>query len=422
MIAQSKNIFLELKKIGLSERKSLADFVTLKKEVENSVGGEKGMIASELELTKKRITESAANYVRIVEGLNLIRPLKEEKPITEKKEPEKKEKPKEISELERKAIKRWGRKKKKEKISSQTKPRNYVEFANRFFFRFSEGFVKKYKFAELKKDLIKANMQFVPESYLSLLILTVLILFMVGVVISATLVFFEFSFLSPVISLTKEPLILRAGKFGWLALAIPALAGLIIYSYPSMERKAAGKKIDQELPFATIHMSAIAESMLNPKGIFEILIKTEEYDSLKKEFTKLLNEINVHGMNLVNALRNRASKSPSSNLTDLFNGLATTINSGGELKEFFEKRSQTLLFEHKIEREKSAKVAETFMDIYISIVIAAPMILMLLLMIMNVSGIGIGLTPSMISLLMVLGVGMINVIFLVFIHLRQPVQ
>jgi len=167
-------------------------------------------------------------------------------------------------------------------------------------------------------------------------------------------------------------------------------------------------------------MAAIAESMSNPKGIFSILIKTGEYKELKKEFTKLVNEINVHGMNLVSALRNSALKSPSTNLTDLFNGLAITINSGGDLKDFFDERAKTLLFEHKITREKNTKIAETFMDIYISIVIAAPMIFMLLLMIMNISGIGINLTPSMIGLLIIVGVALINFVFLIFIYIKSP--
>ena len=95
------------------------------------------------------------------------------------------------------------------------------------------------------------------------------------------------------------------------------------------------------------------------------------------------------------------------------------MNSGGNLSEFFDKRAESLLFEHKIQKEKQTKTAETFMDMYISIVVAAPMIFMLLLMMMKISGLGISLSVSMISLTMVLGVSMINIIFLAFLHLKQ---
>ena len=114
-----------------------------------------------------------------------------------------------------------------------------------------------------------------------------------------------------------------------------------------------------------------------------------------------------------------ASNTPSSRFAELLNGIATTIDSGGSLSDFFDKRANTLLFEYKIEREKYTKSAETFMDIYISVVIAAPMIIMLLLIMMSISGLGVALSSSGITLVMVLGVTMINALFLTFLHLKQ---
>ena len=58
------------------------------------------------------------------------------------------------------------------------------------------------------------------------------------------------------------------------------------------------------------------------------------------------------------------------------------------------------------------------MDIYISVVIAAPMILMLLLITMRISGLGIGLSTGMIALVMSLGVAVINFVFLIFLNIR----
>ena len=192
-----------------------------------------------------------------------------------------------------------------------------------------------------------------------------------------------------------------------------------MYLYPSLEKSSAELRINEELPFATIHMSAISGSMIDPSKIFNIIISTKEYPYLEKEFKKLINEINIYGYDFVSALRNSASNSPSKKLSELFNGLATTINSGGDLPEFFDKRSQTLLFEHGLEKEKKTKAAETFMDIYISVVIAAPMILMILLMMMKISGLGISLSTSMISLIMVLAVTTVNIVFLTFLHLKK---
>jgi archaellum biogenesis protein FlaJ (TadC family) len=195
-----------------------------------------------------------------------------------------------------------------------------------------------------------------------------------------------------------------------------------MYFYPSLEKKSIEMKINQELPFATIHMAAISGSMIDLTKIFRIIIETGEYPSTGKEFTKLLNQINVYGYDIVGGLRNMASNNPSRKLADLFNSLAIAISSGGDLPDFFSKRASSLLFEHRLEKEKQAKAAETFMDIYISVVIAAPMILMLMMMMLKIGGLGISLSTSAITLTMILGVTVINIFFLTFLHLKQPVE
>jgi flagellar protein FlaJ len=130
--------------------------------------------------------------------------------------------------------------------------------------------------------------------------------------------------------------------------------------------------------------------------------------------------MNILGHDLVSALRGSALNTSSKRLAELFNGMATTINSGGDLPRFFEERASTLLFEYNLEKEKNTKLAETFMDIYISVVIAAPMILMLLLMMMRISGLGVPFSTGAITLMMITGVSFINLIFLTFLHIKQP--
>ena len=108
-----------------------------------------------------------------------------------------------------------------------------------------------------------------------------------------------------------------------------------MYFYPSIEKKSVENQINQELPFVVIHMSAISGSMIDPSKIFSIIIATKEYPYLKKEFIKIINEINIYGYDLVTALRSIALDTPSKKLADLFNSLATTITSGGDLPDFF---------------------------------------------------------------------------------------
>ena len=167
-------------------------------------------------------------------------------------------------------------------------------------------------------------------------------------------------------------------------------------------------------------MSAIAGSMVEPSKIFEIVTLTKEYPYTSMEFTKIINEINIYGYNLVGAIRKTALNTSSYKLAELLNGVATTITSGGSLDKYFDKKSESLLFEYRLEREEYTRMAETFMDIYISIVIAAPMILMLLVMMIKVTGLGIELSTGMLTFIVILIVSFINIIFLTFLYLKQP--
>ena len=76
--------------------------------------------------------------------------------------------------------------------------------------------------------------------------------------------------------------------------------------------------------------------------------------------------------------------------------------------------------DYRLEREKYTKVAETFMDIYISIVIAAPMILMLLLIMISISGFALPFPPNQMALIIVLIIGLINMIFIGVLQVKQP--
>lgn len=429
--------FLELKKIVANQKKVVKELLNLSKNIKKTQSKEeKQMFDSQITILKKHLAQLSNEASNKINKISLSQPL----PVIKteaKKEPQTKEVPKtkgfvskmlekkprstiKTSEFERETIKKIKDRGFAIEDKTEKKPSKYVQVSNKYFGETSMRMVKEGKFEGLKRDLVKSNLQYLPRSYISVMFFTTIIAAGISFLIFLFLLFFQVSATVPFISLAQDSIFARIGKVFWVLVIIPLSTFLFMYLYPSIEKKSLEGRINQELPFAAINMAAISGSMLDPTKIFEIIIATKEYPYLEKEFTKLINETNVLGHDLVTALRNRAFNSPSKKLAELFNGLATTINSGGDLVEFFNKRSQTLLFDYRLEREKYTRSAETFMDIYISVVIAAPMILMLLLMMMKISGLGISLSTNAITLIMVLGVAIVNIAFITFLHLKQP--
>lgn len=307
-----------------------------------------------------------------------------------------------------KRLQKKGKIKKEEPEFMEFKKSNwYARFSNKFFLNLSTRFLNQGKLKKLNSNLRKANMPFLVTTYLSMVFLSTILAFFLGILIF--LVFLAFTM--NLVSVLRNLLII---------IALPLIAFFSLYYYPYVEGKSIEGKINNELPFVTIHMSAIAGSGIEPSQIFKIIALGEEYPNTKKEFKKIINQVNVYGYDLITALKNTARETSSSRLSELLNGIATTISGGGSLSEFLDKRAETLLFNYRLEREKKTKSAETFMDIYISIVIAAPMILTLLLILISITGISIGLSLNVLTMLIISIVTLINIIFLVFLHLRQP--
>ena len=309
----------------------------------------------------------------------------------------------------------------KKVFTSEKKSSYYVRLSSKLFFDTSNSFVNKGYFKQLNLDLRKANIKFLLNTYVSLMLFSTLLAFAAGLLIFVFLLFFSFSLEAPFIQLASGSFWMNFLEKIWIILFLPALTFLMFYIYQGSEAKTIGKKIDQEMPFVVINMSAIASSEIEPSKIFQIIARSgEEYPYTKNEFEKVINYVNVYGYDVTTALRTCAEKTSSKNLKELFNGLANSISSGTSLTNFLDKRAESLLFNYKLEREQYTKLAETFMNIYISLVIAAPLVLMLTFFLMSLGGLGIGISLNMISVLIVLIVVLINIVFLVFLHLKQP--
>ena len=440
--------FSKLRELISNQRRIIKELISSKNYYNEGNASEKKMISQQIVILTGKFKKNNKEINEFLEGINLSKPLPEqnyyedsEKEENIQKAPEKKKlRQYEIPEkivltekyswkqmkpdgLERETFKRIEKQKDIKTIKTEMEfheANGFVRLANKLFQNFSKKVLDEQSMKTLEKDLTKANMQFTGQEYFSLILLSSIVAIFAAGILMVFFLFFNIGPDWPIITRATDELGARLLKVFWMIFVIPLGTFVLMFLYPSMEKSSAGNKMDQEMPFATMHMSAIAGSMINPTNIFEIIIATKEYPNLSKQFIKLINETSIYGYDIVSALRISSENCPSKKLSELYNGLATTINSGGDLPEFFEKRSESLLFEYNLEKEKRTKSAETFMDIYISVVIAAPMILMILLMMIKISGLGgISLSTQAITLIMIISVTAINIVFISFLEVKK---
>ncbi len=289
------------------------------------------------------------------------------------------------------------------KVESALRLRSYIKFSNRFFRRISEKIAPN--FTGISQDLKKGNIKFLLYSYISIALMSITLSFILGIIIFAVLLMMNFS--------------------NWVFIWIPfGLLGITIigfYLYPASEASSAQKKITQEIPFATIHMAAIAGSDIEPTKIFRIISTSKEYPTIGKEVNKIITQTDVYGYDLVTSLKNVAGKTSNKKLSELFSGLATNISTGGELKTYLESKADNFLLDYRLERQKYSELAGTFMDIYISILITAPLVLMMMFIVMNVAGLGLGgIAMRSLLILSVMAIVIVNILFMIVLNIKQP--
>jgi len=175
-----------------------------------------------------------------------------------------------------------------------------------------------------------------------------------------------------------------------LGLGMPIGMGLLIfagfYMYPAQIAKRRKQSIEENLPFALNHLSAIATSGIPPSSMFELLAGFDEYGSISDEAGKVTRRVNAFGEDFTTALKEVADESPSEEWNDVLYGILSTVETGGNLEDFLSEKAEEALFEYKITREKEIERLSTYASFYTAILIAAPVFLVTILAVMNLLG------------------------------------
>jgi flagellar protein FlaJ len=219
-----------------------------------------------------------------------------------------------------------------------------------------------------------------------------------------------------------EDLVMLIYYVMFIPMLTASLVFMLLYVYPSQKSKSARKSIDNNLPFALIHLDSIASSGIPTEFMFKLLGSLGEYGEVSRQSRLVVRNIQTLGMSSVSAINDVAKRTPSPALRQVLTGISSTITKGGNLPEFLREMSDKGLFEYRLKREQYVKTLSTFADIYTAVMIAAPLMMLSVLVMMNIIGGDImGMTiPGAIGLMTYILVPLMNLGFLAFVHMSYP--
>lgn len=257
---------------------------------------------------------------------------------------------------------------------------DFLERYKKFSYKtFSSAIEKQTMYFEsLKPDLRRANIKISLREYLSIGLMSTILSFVFSFVIIFILSLFiqGFSLLIKFILSTS------------LSVAVSLSVFFFFYIYPSYVVNRRKRSMDFTLPFATLYMATVSGGNTPIKTLFKVLSRFKDYGEISKEAEEITNNIEVFGMNSLEALKKASDKSPSEEFKELLWGINTTITSGGDLSRYLHEKSIEFMQDYRRKMKEYAEGMSTILEIYVTVIIVGSIFFIVLSSLMSAFGLG----------------------------------
>lgn len=286
------------------------------------------------------------------------------------------------------------------------KPHNiFVKLAFRIFKNIAGKISGK---ARTFKDIYtKALIPLYFDAYLSVILLSFIFVFTSIFVFSTIIHYFilQYSMITS-ISLSLLMSLIITGIVIWILIANP------LYRASSLSRK-----IDSILPHVVGYIASLASAGLSMEHILLKTVELKPEPTLTNLATLIVRDIHVFGQDILTALRNAISRSPSKTFTSLLNGVVNTISTSGDLRSYFLYECEKLIAKKREQLRKATENLSYISEIYIALVVVGPVILVIMLIIMSMLG-GFLIDPIVLILVLTfIGIPVLGSVFILLIDI-----
>jgi flagellar protein FlaJ len=234
-------------------------------------------------------------------------------------------------------------------------------------------------FADLGTTLQKAALKISLQSYVSMMIFLAAISWAVSGTITGSLAAY-------------------AGAPLWLALlyafGVATLFGTMVfgmlYIVPSFLASTRRKKMDHELPYVASHMSILAASGIPPTRMFKLLEDSSTTPEVASDSNEIVRDVEILGKDIMTALELERDRSPSTAFGDILEGLVATIRSGGDMRKYLLDATNTIMDLRRIAAKQLIESLATFAEIYITLLVVFPLLVIVMFSVMALVGSGLG--------------------------------
>ena len=234
--------------------------------------------------------------------------------------------------------------------------------------------------AKLDEALRRAQMPVRSEAYLAKVWLFTAITAALSLVFGLFIIAFLVAFLG-LPAVTWVFIIFLPPMFGYIGY-------VALFSTPASAAKKRGKDINVRLPYATNYIAAMASAGVIPAEIFKSLAKQHIYGEVAKEAAMIYKDLEVHGKDIVTALRRAIDRCPSVKFQEMLQGAITTTSSGGDLTAYFRQKAARYQWENRVEQKTFIETMGLMAETYVTAAVAGPLFLIVMVAIIVLMGSG----------------------------------
>ncbi|HEV2318099.1 MAG TPA: type II secretion system F family protein [Thermoplasmata archaeon] len=145
-------------------------------------------------------------------------------------------------------------------------------------------------------------------------------------------------------------------------------------------------ELERELPFTLSELSVLASTGMSPIELIRRMARRDHDPAMTSEFRKIAYKADVQGKDLISALAETAKESPSNSLRESLWDLANMIHQGGNLDEYLRNKSDDVLKLKRIVQKEFIERLQTFVDMYISLVLVGVLLIAVAAFLINAFG------------------------------------
>ena len=209
-----------------------------------------------------------------------------------------------------------------------------------------------------------------------------------SMVIMNMIIGFVSSFLSTLFLFALVPNEVTSLMMLMLSTLVPVIIGMAYIQLPVIKAKSRGKNIDRYLPYVANFINTMSTAGISPSEIFGGLSSIDLYGEVQKEAKKITTEIELMGIDTITALQHAIEISPSRKFTEFLQGIVGVIQSGSDLKPYFERCVDRYMFDDMDERKKNLESLAIMAESFVVTVIAFPLFLVIIISIMGMTSSG----------------------------------